>query len=197
MRKNILIRSAIILLIAVFFSAGFYGGAYAKYIASVDLQGTQIAGFGTVTLQEHKAKPLGNGKYELDEDIIVSTNKYENVIPGVDINKDPYIILTGTFEVSFALYVKIVEDNCINMISYKLAEGWNKIEALSDPDKGVYVYRYNSENGKEIPVFSEGDNLKEKKITVLKDDKIRVKGEYYINNGQFSLTFSAWVEQID
>lgn len=108
MKKNLL-TVIIALLGAVIFTSGLLSVTFAKYSNEIPFaDGVSIAGFGTLELHEHEVKET-DGVYELTDKIAEKENKYDKVIPGVDIPKDPYIILKGKFEVSFRVYVKILE----------------------------------------------------------------------------------------
>ena len=188
-----------ILFIFTMLTTWLVSGLFAKYTnEESQSDSARVAGAGNVELCEHKAD-LKNGIYVLDENEEVTKNKYEKVIPGVDIAKDPFVKLDfKNAEVRYALYVKVTENKIptykpnvdsdpVKTVKYGVTEDWDLQNKLSNTDKGVYVYKYN----KSIDQNFVGN------IKILKDDKLYVS-EHYFGNGQgFSLVFEAWIEQID
>lgn len=150
----------------------------AKYTFSsaVSNDSAGVSKFGTVEVREHLAV-YDNGYYTLDGTKETKTgNIYEYVIPGVDIPKDPWVLVDGQFDVSFALYLKIVKDNFPKSITYSLIEEyWDQVEDNTYKYKGI------------VPMKDE--------IKIIEDDTVFVSQNYH-GNGTFELTFFAWVEQI-
>ena len=189
------IKVALVLLMIVLFSEIVVNTTYAKYAGST--AGSviaKVARFGAIELKEHEAE-LIDGEYVLTTKEISAGsktgNKYEKVIPGVAINKDPYITVDGIFEVSYALYIKIVEVNVPNAVTYNVTDKWEfvKEEKISNNQIAkIYKYKDEKNTGEIIP-------LKEK-IAILKDNKLYVGKSLQIN-GVFYLKFSAWIQQIN
>lgn len=176
--SDILFWTAGVLLLLTLLSIRFMGGIYSKYTHSDSGSAAARVAMSLprIELLEHEAE-LTDGIYVL-KDTEVAGNTYERVIPGTDINKDPFIRLTGGSEVSFALYIKVVEEELPDTVTYELLDHW---EPVSGQD-GVYKYDGTVTGGTEI--------------SILKDDQLIVS-EQYVDEGEFSLTFSAWIEQID
>lgn len=189
--QNIVIWTVGILLMLTTLSTWLVSNLFAKYVINdtSENSATVAAGGAVVELWEHKAN-LNNGIYELDEATEVIGYTYNKVIPGVDIAKDPFVRLEiSNAEVSYALYVQITESNPFpDTVTYDVTQDWE----VFDEDKGIYKYK---------TVFDaatpyEGD------IKILKDDTLYVS-EHYVgkdeagNDLEFSLTFSAWLKQVD
>lgn len=188
---NILYWIVGILLILTMLTIWLVSGLFAKYVISdnrYDSARVASSGIGNLELLEHEAK-LENGEYKLqeDKDHEVTKNDYKKVIPGVDIPKDPFIRLKlQNAEVSYELYVKVTENNFptyttgsdpVKAVTYELTEDWEKTNT-----PGVYKY---------TTAFDSDFNGT---IKILKDDKLIVS-EHYVGNGQFTLTFSAYLMQ--
>lgn len=166
-------------------------GMYAKYrVSGPGSDSGRVAAGIQIELKEHEAE-LVNGEYKLNNGENgrtykeVEKNTYRKVIPGVDIEKDPFVRLSGTSEVDFELYVKITRSaDFPDTVTYTVDDTlWKEV-----PGKpGVYKYTSVLDSG-----ACDG-----KEIYILKDNKLMVS-EHYVGNGKsFTLTFEAWVEQAD
>lgn len=130
----------VVILLAVVLTTACLGGILAKYIRTVPVSGevTFTAELAeSMTLTESKANRGESGAYTLLTAETVSENTYE-VMPGVDIPKDPRITVTGKTPVAAYLYVEI-SDNCPDGVTYSLTEKWTYITTLTS---GAEVYAY-------------------------------------------------------
>ncbi|MCH5164099.1 MAG: hypothetical protein J1F36_03700 [Clostridiales bacterium] len=137
-----LFRVVCVLCILVVLTACSVSGVYAKYVDSTSSDskaGVARLGVEKFNLLEHKVEYIGD-KRDGNEDVdgaidLVSLyrykrpdevlqagkgNEYKNLIPGIDIPKDPFIQLElKSNEVSYELYVQITE---AGMPTYELEE---------------------------------------------------------------------------
>lgn len=124
------------------------GVAVGKYITTVD------AGSGTVkvdarlaaslAVQESKAQRLASGEYTLDKSQTVAGNAYI-LMPGVDIPKDPRVIITGKTAIPAYLYLTLTCDN--DALSYTLMAHWT-------PTEQANTYVYCDGEGNPVPITS-------------------------------------------
>lgn len=170
-----------IILILTMLSNWFVCGLFAKYIVSETYADAAIVAgaSGQIKLLEHEAD-LENGEYKLNKNKEVTGNTYEKVIPGVDIAKDPFIVLDIDSKFTYELYVKVIKSNPFpDTVTYELTEDWELVDSVN----GIYKYKkaLNAQTSTTIKI--------------LKDDKLYVS-EHYVGNAQeFTLTFSAWLVQ--
>ncbi|MBO5157989.1 MAG: InlB B-repeat-containing protein [Lachnospiraceae bacterium] len=220
----------LLILIAVLGVLGLQG-IKAKYTTSVSVRGnvTFSADLAdSLSLYEHQANRKTDGSYELT-DVKVGTvidpetrepltdirgNTYQ-VMPGVDIPKDPQIEITGKSALDSYLYVEIEDslaqsdasDSIKKTIQYELTDEWLKLAGVTGPNgttsKPTSVYVYKGVDS--VPMildetFTPADNSvtpsKEttKIIKILKDDTITV-GENY-SSADFVLNIYAHLLQI-
>lgn len=182
--SNIMFWAVGILLVFTMLSVWFVCGLYAKYVVTDSASDSaRVAEGSDFELWEHKAT-LVNGIYVLDEEEKVLENAYEKVIPGVDIAKDPFITIDAELEVSYQLYIRVIESAYFpENVTYELTEDWE----LVNKTLNIYKYKY---------VFDAGSKYKDE-IQILKNDKLYV-GEHYVGEGkEFSLAFDAWMRQVD
>lgn len=175
---DILFWMAGALLLLTLLSMRFVGGVYSKYALadSAPASARVAVGLPEIELKEHEAE-LVDGKYVLN-DTEVTGNTYERVIPGVDIEKDPFVRLSGGSEVSYALYISVTESEPFpERVSYELREDWEEVSGQDG------VYRYTG--------TMSGDP-----IYILKNNRLTVSQDY-VDGGAFTLSFSAWMEQLD
>jgi hypothetical protein len=181
-----LFRIVRIMLILVLLSAWLLCGLFAKYASTArKMAEARIATFTTLEVYEHKAE-LENGVYTLDINQKVSENEYDTVLPGVDIAKDSFIELTHETEVLSYLYVKVVEENLPDTITYEMADGWELLDteenAQTHTTEKVYVY--------EDLVGPNFGSI----VYLLKDNQLKVSEEFDGNN-DFEITFTAYLGQ--
>lgn len=111
------------------------GMAVGKYFATISLDGTitfQASLATDVTVQEHIPMRQENGTYILGENTTVEGATY-NLIPGLDVPKDPHVVIAGKTAVPAYLYL-VVEDQLIAAVSYELDPCWQHLK------DNVYVY---------------------------------------------------------
>ena len=207
------------LLVAVLLATCFAGYTLAKYIIEgVFSDKAQGAQWGTIELREHKYDEK-NEKFDDSTEYKLQNITYDELSSGI-IHKDPFIVLSGTFEVSFALFVKLVETN-VPLDSDGNPEITFEFD-YKDEDKkpdevgkgDIWVLKHNDEsmsNGNRIrtriyryiislpaagSIIEEGEELK---IYLLKDNQMVVANTFdnRTDTDKFSYKFSAWIEQIN
>lgn len=189
---DIIFCIAAALLFLTLLSIWLVSGLYARYTVSghASDRARVAAGLPVLEVLEHEAE-LKNGEYELDQQSEVQGNTYSKVIPGVDIEKDPFIRLTGSSEVKFELYIEVTENNfptftdsdnkTVKTVKYEVNdEIWEKVSGKDN------VYKYKGDTA----TIESGEEL-----YILKDNKLYVS-ERYVGGGEtFSLAFEAWIKQ--
>lgn len=182
-RKNIGLISAItavVLLVAVI--AGF---VIAKYVQKNEFKGTAniTAELGTIQLLESKAIKNLNGSYSLDTDTPVTTNTYGIVLPGYNIPKDPYVVITDKSTIAAYVYVEVVDNGLAGAnITYNLTDEWTKLSVTGIHD-GV-IYCYNNTVNSNVP-----------KIQILKNNELVVSDELDKNAKDLKLDFYAYMAE--
>ena len=146
--SRLLIAAVTVLLIA-----SLIGGAVGKYITTVSVPGkvTFIASLAEeVLLQEHKAIRNPDGSYSLTDEIAAAdlngnSNVYE-LLPGLDIPKDPHIRVIGKTSIDAYLFVEVVEKGDValaeKVITYTVDSNyWLKLNDVTGKNGGtVYVH---------------------------------------------------------
>lgn len=189
--KKISLSFVVTILLILFLVTGVAGFTYAKYHDSLSYSdSSNAAHWGTLKLWEHEVKfNKESGIYEKTEKIVQITNgytyNYDNIAPNMSIPKDTYIVIDKNIEVSYVIYLKVVETNVSSsIVSYSLRDEWGSRTLIdSNATSKTYLYKYNGvvEVGKEI--------------FILKDDKLVIESGFEAGKHNFSLTFSAWMEQ--
>lgn len=187
MRKKYTVRYWLIVAIALELVVllSLSGVVYAKYVAEKELNGnvTIKAELGEIALYEHKAIKNDSGQYELNPDKTVSGNTYDTVIPGLDIPKDPYIVITDKTEIPAYVFLLVHETAWPNTMEYELEKHWKPLLGYNN----VYVY---SDNGDPIKVTGDIETIK-----IIENDVITVS-QSYTGPDETKLTFSACMGQI-
>lgn len=122
-----------------------------------------------VSIIEHDAVRQDDGSYTLGA-TEVGSNNYE-VMPGVDIKKDPQIVLEDKTAVPAYIYVEIVTDKP-ETVTYDLTANWLRLGTLTGLEGGpVYVY---SSNGTTAEVVDSEDFPNRTNIEIIKDNILHV-----------------------
>ncbi len=150
LRPRYLIVAALLLLLLL-------SGAVGKYVQTISKSGTVTFTASlaeSVVLQESVVERNADGTYGykiVDGNHTYTTTGQEYaLIPGVDIPKDPHIVITGKTEIPAYLYIEIVDagdtvtidGESVDLTSYSvIAEDWNESTDIS-PEHGGTVYKY-------------------------------------------------------
>lgn len=188
-RKHGKAKSVVMAILMFILLGTCFGLTCAKYISSREFSDSaQTAGWGKIEVKEHKVEYI-DGKYEFTGTVISisngATNKYENIEPDMIIPKDPFIVLSGNFEVSFGLYVRVTEVNFPATVKYNLEDEWNLTKVTTSGQSKVYTYQY------------VGDLIADKEIYILKDNQLIIEKDFVPKGNDFKLTFCAWIEQVN
>lgn len=185
-KKGSRFRWPVLLLLLALMGTGI-GAAMAKYVYQQQFkaQVTFTARLAQkLQLLESKAvatqdDPKSN--YKLTGETVTS-NIYE-LMPGVDIPKNPYVRITGKSPIPAYLFIEVV-DQTNSAIEISLRPEWIKLdEAGIVPQNGGTVYYYNDNPGEHPTPLASFD---EKDFYILAEDKVRVKQTYL--NGDKEIT---------
>ena len=150
----------LLLIAAVALICALIGSAVGKYIytetlsASVTFSAEMAK---NVVLQESTANRLPDGSYELIAPF-VKNNTY-TLIPGLDVPKNPHIIITEKSPVKAYLFVEVVQ-SLPSTVTYSMASGWEELAVSGKHGGKVYVYnKVLDENTTADPIYILKDNL--------------------------------------
>lgn len=129
-----------------------------KYIKTISMNGSvtfTVNLASNMVLQEHEAARQNDGSYTLTANT-VNSNTYV-LIPGVDIPKDPYIIIQGKTKIPAYLYIEI-ESTLDAPVKYSVdTTNWTLLQ--TDGNKSVYYYNTAIGEGfSEDPIYILSDN---------------------------------------
>ena len=160
-------------------------GEVKNTFTSAELFGSE----GGLTLTEQKASANSDGTYTLTSETTTNGNAY-NILPGVDIPKDPMVSVTNLEESAY-LYIKVTE-NLPSGLTYEIdSRYWAVLDNTNYP--GIYVYKGASAANN---VISASDsNMKTFTAPILAGNKITVAGTYDGTSDDLSLAFEAYMVQ--
>ena len=147
-------RSRLLILLAVVLLIGAtVGTAVGKYVTTITVPGKVVFTADLaeeVKLQEHQAKRNADGSYSLtgeiaQPDLNGNHNTYD-LLPGLDIPKDPHITISNKTPIEAYLFVEVVESGDVDtenkVITYSMDSGWLKLNGVTGKNNGtVYVYK--------------------------------------------------------
>ena len=152
-RKNY--RIAALLVVMLLGIGAMAGMVLAKYVYSTEVSGTikfsaKLA--DSIVLQEHRAVKQQDGSYSLTEEI--GTENTYTLIPGLDIPKDPYILISGKTPLPSYLYVEVVDEKKNEALSYAISDQWMLITSEGG-EHGGDVYVYTTGSGLAAPLVAD------------------------------------------
>lgn len=143
---------------------------------------------GSFTLWEHKAEDTdGDGVYTLDNSTEVTSNSY-NILPGVNIPKDPTVDVVGLEEHAY-LYIKVTSTLPTGLTYTIDSANWT---ALSGYD-GVYVYSGSNAENNIVKATNAAPETFE--ATILTGNQIMVADNYSGTSDGITLSFDAYMVQ--
>lgn len=174
------------LLVLVMLTTWMVCGLFAKYITTNqddDTARVAATGVKVFTVLEHEAVPDVSDVYSLGSSEVTG-NDYEIIPPGFDIPKDPFVrVELENSEVDYYLYVQVIKSEHFpeDLVSVLVDDAnWKVFDAANN------IYQYTG-------YFDAGTHTKE--IPILKGDKIYIS-QYY-DGTPFSVSFQAWLKQVD
>lgn len=196
-------KTKILLILCILLSIGFISTAFA-YIrtSTAAVTNTFIAAGAEVLfdfdeddtdinnyfkLYEHKAIMNEDGTYTLGNEE-VDGNDYK-VIPGIDILKDPTILIKNKTSIPAYLYLEVVGD-CSAYFNYDIDSNWEKLEGVTGNNTGnIYVYKYSTDSYQINAINGE------EKFNIIDNKTLYTKDEITETN-KLSLNFYAYLAQV-
>lgn len=181
-------KGLIIILVLSLILAGLVGIAVGKYVEEQSFSGkvTFTAKLADrVILQEQTAQRQPDGSYQLQAPM-VQENTYV-LLPGLDIPKDPHIIIQGKTAIEAYLFLE-VKNTLDTPVTYEMAPGWTLLADVTGSD-GSQVYCYHvviDETFNDTPIYI----LENNRITV--SQNLRLQSA---DDGQDVLEFRALLIQ--
>lgn len=141
-------------------------------------------------LWEHKLANDGkgvNGVFTLvdTEEGLVKTNTYENVLPGVNVPKDPFVRVNGLKEDAYLFLV--VEDNTGDHINFEMDSNWEQYKTETD-GKQIYVYAEAANN------YTLSSDPSQRDLGILLNDTVTVSENFAGGTG-INISFTAYIIQ--
>lgn len=126
--------------------------AYAKYVKSETMGGnvTVTVDIGTILLREHRAERQPDGSYELigvDSSLLCdgtdhshpTTNSY-TLLPGLDVPKDPHVVITKPNLLPVYIYVEVVDGLGTDSGIHYSMSSWTKMDGVTGLHGGTVYY---------------------------------------------------------
>ena len=160
-------------------------------LSCVCLIGTTFAWLVDKTDPVENTFTIGNINIDLKE----TTGNTYKILPGMDIPKDPKVIVEGGSEVCW-LFVKIDKStNFDDVMTYEIATGWTELQ------QGVYYIKVDTVNagGNEYPVLKDNkvvvpNTLTKSDIDAITSNPTLTFTAYAIQQEGFATPEAAWAE---
>ena len=141
-------------------------------------------------LRESQAIRQNDGSYQLSESkYIVNAAQEYILIPGLDVPKDPHVVITGKTEIPAYLFIEVVNEVGNGAVTFSLRSCWQETQ-LREAQHGGTVYVYCDDAGKPIEVTTDLE------VYILENDKITVGQKLLHGDSSDLLTFYAYLVEI-
>ena len=182
-RLRLLILLTLLLIALTTFAVG-------KYITTISVHNTvtftaELA--EDVVLVESKITRKADGTYETTAETVTSGTQEYILIPGLDVPKDPRVVITGKTSIPAYLYIEIVDHTHNSALRYELTDSWIT-PAAKDPEHSGTVYVFSTDKAKPAKITSNPGE-----IYILKDNLFYVDQALLSDVGANSLTFYAYL----
>lgn len=196
------------------------GALLGKYVTDTELKSGTVEFSAklaeSIVVREHKVDRAPNGEYILsasDADDAYITDKSSPpeqgyiLIPGVDIPKDPEVVITGKTDIPAYLFVEVVKtysggtpvDPASDPVTYEVRDCWKKVVAtdnLRQPQSsGTDLYVYSTIEGKPIVIKGDGTAGTPVEYPILEGDMVYVSQHLRHMNHTASITFKAYLDE--
>lgn len=143
-------------------------------------------------LRERTVVRQADGQYVLAEPYITNNKlapqRYE-LLPGLDIPKDPHVVITGKSPIPAYLFIEVVDKTPNDAISFTLEEQWIETTLKTPKDGGtMYVYSTNGTGPAEI--------TEDLTAYILENNKVYVSQKLHEENTDELLTVYAYLEEV-
>lgn len=96
----------------------------------------------TFELKEHALNQNADGTYTLDNAKFATEGNEYQVLPGIELPKDPTVMITGKTEAPAYLYIEIVGTLDEAIFEWSVDANWTKLDGVTGPNGGdVYAYK--------------------------------------------------------
>lgn len=150
--------------------------APAKITVSADLA-------DSLDVLEHKAERADSGKYVLSNDKLISFNEYE-LMPGVSIDKDPFVRVTGKTEIPSYLYLEVIDTTGKSSDTFDFeidSTVWQVMSGVSGRNGGT-VYVYAPGGVCKLTKANTTGQTGNIDVKILKDDKVTVTANLNVSS---------------
>ena len=181
----------LLLLVLLVSLTGFAVGKYIRTLPSHSSQVTFTAKLAdSFILRESKAEKQSDGTYKpSDTEYKTDEDKPYALIPGVDIPKNPHVIITGKSEIPAYLFIEVVDTTPNNALVFSLTEKWIAT-TLKAPQHGGTVYVYSTDGSSPAQITSDLTAY------ILKGNIVEVRQTLLSGNKDNQLVFYAYLEEV-
>ena len=194
------------------------GALLGKYVTDTELKSGTVEFSAklaeSIVVREHKVDRAPNGKYILStsdaEDAYItdksSPSEQEYIlIPGVDIPKDPEVVITGKTDIPAYLFVEVVKTYsggsapAEDPVTYTMRDCWKKVVAtdnLRQPQSSATdLYVYSTDGSKPTAIKGDGTADTAVEYPILEGDMVYVSQHLRHMNHTASITFKAYLDE--
>ena len=182
-----------LLIVLVLLVMGCLGFVLGKYITTIEKNNvvTFTAKLAeSVELRESQVSRNEDGTYSKTGVTITNQTQEYILIPGLDVPKDPYVVITGKSEIPAYLFIEVIDDTPNEALVYTLTEEWVETNLRAARNAGARLYVYCSDGTNPTEIVNDYE-----KIEILDKDVFYVNQGLKWGESSNALTFCAYLEE--
>jgi len=171
------------------------GVAIGKYIKTEQYSGTlqfQADLAEDFRLLEHKAVRQPDGSYTLGSET-VQKNEYI-LIPGLDIPKDPHVVIENKTSIAAYLFVEVVDETANSAIGYSMRGDWLLLDGVIGKKDNGAVYVYAADGANPTPLTRTVGTIT---LYLLQNNEIKVSQKLLASETNDTLKFYAAMGEVN
>ena len=182
----------LILSLALVTLLGFAVGKYMTTITKKNTATFTVRRAQNCELRESVIRQKDDGTYETTTQTIRSGTQNYTLLPGLDVPKDPHVVITGKTNIPAYLYVEVVDTTPNGALIYDLEDCWKSASKAPQHGGTMYIYCTAAANGQKTPA----EITEDKTVYILKDNTVTAGQKLLHGDANNTLAFYAYLEEI-
>lgn len=182
-----------LLIVLVLLMMSCIGFVFGKYITTIE--NNNVVTFTAeladlVELRESQVMRNEDGTYSKTNVMITNQTQEYILIPGLDVPKDPHIVIQGKSEIPAYLFIEVIDNTPNNALNYTLAKEWVESTLRKPRNEGAKLYVYSSDGSTPTEIVNNYE-----KIGILNNEVFYVNQGLKWGESSNALTFYAYLEE--
>ena len=182
-----------LLIVLVLLTMSCIGFVFGKYITTIE--NNNVVTFTAeladlVELRESQVMRNEDGTYSKTNVMITNQKQKYVLIPGLDVPKDPHIVIQGKSEIPAYLFIEVIDNTANEALRYQLTSEWIACNLRPVRNKGAALYVYSNNDSTPTEIVNDYE-----KIGILNNEVFYVNQGLKWGESSNALTFYAYLEE--